>query len=103
MAISSIKMPSPDGAAPFQPPTLAGKPEIAPWVPPAATNEQHDFAELHTIDLSLLDSSDSQVVAKLVKTTKEAIKKDGFLYLVNYGVTIEQASLLPEAQQLISV
>ncbi|OCF53966.1 hypothetical protein L486_08541 [Kwoniella mangroviensis CBS 10435] len=74
----------------FQPPSSDGKPLVPDWLAPPATKEVHDFAKLTTIDLSLLDSSDPSVVADLVATTKRAIKEDGFLYLVNYGVTIEQ-------------
>jgi len=49
-----------------------------------------DWASLHTIDLSLLDSLDTKVVDGLVQLTKTAIKDDGFLYLINYGISLEQ-------------
>ncbi|KAJ5033596.1 uncharacterized protein L3040_008708 [Drepanopeziza brunnea f. sp. 'multigermtubi'] len=49
-----------------------------------------DWAELRTIELSLLDSDDPAVVAELVATTRAAIKEDGFLFLTNYGVSLEQ-------------
>jgi hypothetical protein len=49
-----------------------------------------DWADLRTIELSLLDSPDPEVVAGLVATTKAAIKEDGFLFLTNYGVSLEQ-------------
>ena len=77
-------------AAPFQPPSIEGKPVVPQWVPPEPTKENLDWANLHTIDLSLLDSSDLKVVANLVQLTKTAIKEDGFLYLTNYGVSLEQ-------------
>jgi hypothetical protein len=32
-------------------------------------------------------------VSKLVETTKAAIKEDGFLFLTDYGVSLEQVSL----------
>jgi len=51
---------------------------------------QLDWADLRTIELSLLDSPDARVVAKLVATTKVAIKEDGFLFLTDYGVSLEQ-------------
>ncbi len=85
-------MPTEPGSAPFRSLSTEGRPEIEQWIPPPATREVVDFAKLHTIDLSLLDSPDPAVVAELVKTTKEAIQEDGFLYLVNYGVTLEQVS-----------
>ncbi|KAG0647219.1 Gibberellin C-20 oxidase 3 [Hyphodiscus hymeniophilus] len=47
-------------------------------------------ADLRTIELSLLDSPDPEIVSKLVQTTKAAIKEDGFLFLTNYGVSLEQ-------------
>ena len=78
------------GTAPFDPPTAGGKPHVPDWEPPKATKEDLDFASLHTIDLSLLDSSDPKVVEDLVQLTKTAIREDGFLYLVNYGVSLEQ-------------
>jgi len=49
-----------------------------------------DWAKLHTIELSLLDSPDPAVVTGLVKVTKTAILEDGFLYLTDYGVSLDQ-------------
>ena len=77
-------------SAPFRPPSIEGKPHVPKWVPPKPTEEALDWASLHTIDLSLLDSPDAKVVEDLVQLTKTAIRDDGFLYLVNYGVTLEQ-------------
>lgn len=77
---------------PFNPPSadLPGKPHVPEWVPPPATKEKHNFAELMSIDLSLLDSDDPAVVDDLVKQVKRAIREDGFLFLENYGVSLEQ-------------
>ncbi len=58
------------------------------------TGEVDNFAELSTIDLSLLDSDDPQIVGKLVADIKSAIFNDGFLFLENYGISIEQVSPL---------
>jgi len=79
-------------AAPFNPPSanLPGKPFVAQWNPPPVTKETHNFAELSSIDLSLLDSDDPAVVDKLVKQVKRAIRHEGFLFLENYGVSLEQ-------------
>jgi len=63
---------------------------VPTWIPPEPTKENLDWADLRTIDLSLLDSADSKVVDDLVALTKTAIKEDGFLYLINYGVSLEQ-------------
>lgn len=77
-------------AALFNPPSTEGKPNVPAWVPPEPTKEDLDWASLHTIDLSLLDSSDPNVVNDLVQLTKTAIKEDGFLYLINYGISLDQ-------------
>lgn len=79
-------------AAPFNPPTanLPGKPFVPEWVPPPATKEKHNFAKLKSIDLSLLDSDDPAVVDNLIKLVKVAIRDDGFLFLEDYGVSLEQ-------------
>jgi len=71
-------------AAPFQPPSTEGKPEVPKWDPPPPPTEDIDYAKLHTIDLALVDSPDRKVVEQLIATAKEAIHEDGFLYLVNY-------------------
>ena len=81
--------------APFDPPTpsATSKPHVPPWIPPQPTSAKLDWADLHTIELSKLDSPDPAVVADLVETTKIAIKHDGFLFLTDYGVSLEQVSL----------
>lgn len=79
-------------AATFSPPaaTLPGKPSVPEWIPPPITKETHNFAQLKSIDLSLLDSEDPAVVDHLVSQVKQAIREDGFLFLENYGISIEQ-------------
>lgn len=79
-------------SAPFNPPAadLPGKPFVPEWIPPPITQEKHDFAELTSIDLSLLDSDDPAVVEDLIKQVKRAIREDGFLFLENYGISLEQ-------------
>jgi hypothetical protein len=81
-------------ALPFNPPSpdAPGKPSVRTWIPPAATKEKHNFAELHSIDLSLLDSPDPKVQQALVEKVKEAIRDDGFIFLENYGISLEQVS-----------
>lgn len=78
--------------APFNPPAadLPGKPTVPAWNPPPVTQEKHNFAELKSIDLSLLDSDDPKVVDNLVDQVKKAIREDGFLFLENYGISLEQ-------------
>lgn len=79
-------------AAPFNPPpaNLPGKPVVPDWVPPPVTKEKHNFAQLKSIDLSLLDSEDPAVVDNLIQQVKIAIRNDGFLFLENYGISLEQ-------------
>lgn len=81
-------------AAPFSPPAadLPGKPFVPEWVPPPITQEKENFATLKSIDLSLLDSDDPAVVEHLIQQVKIAIRDDGFLFLENYGISIEQVS-----------
>lgn len=82
-------------AAPFNPPSAnaPGKPKIDNWVPPPVTKQVDDFAQLSTIDLSLMDSDDPKVVEGLVQQIKTAIRDDGFIFLENYGVSLDQVSL----------
>jgi isopenicillin N synthase-like dioxygenase len=79
-------------AAPFKPPAadLPGKPFVPDWIPPPITKETHNFAQLKSIDLSKLDPEDPAVVDNLVKEVKQAIRNDGFLFLENYGISLEQ-------------
>jgi hypothetical protein len=79
-------------AAPFDPPSpnLPGKPFVPEWYPPPVTKQTEGFATLKSIDLSLLDSEDPAVVDRLIQQVKIAIRDDGFLFLENYGVSLEQ-------------
>lgn len=79
-------------AAPFNPPAadLPGKPFVPEWRIPPVTKETHNFAKLKSIDLSLLDSEDPAVVDHLIQQVKIAIRDDGFLFLENYGISLEQ-------------
>lgn len=80
----------------FNPPsaTASGKPQVPPWNPPAVTKEKHNFAELTSIDLSKFESEDPKDRQQLVDDVKRAIREDGFLFIENYGITLEQASPL---------
>ena len=87
--------------APFNPPPadLPGKPFVPAWEAPPVTKEKHDFAQLKSIDLSLLDSDDPAVVEALVQKVKVAIRDDGFLFLEDYGVSLEQVTFLSHTSQ----
>jgi hypothetical protein len=80
-------------ATAFVSPNFDGKPHVPRWEPPPPTREDLDWASLHTIDLSLLDSSDEKVVSDLVQLTKTAIKEDGFLYLTVRLVAMRTISM----------
>lgn len=71
------------------------------WIPPQATKETHNFAELKSIDLSLLDSEDPGVVESLIEQVKTAIRDDGFLFLENYGISLEQVGYSPSRSQAL--
>lgn len=89
-------------AAPFNPPPsdLPGKPFVPEWIPPPVTQEKHSFAQLKSIDLSLLDSEDPAVVDNLIQQVKIAIRDDGFLFLENYGISLEQVGRpIPDQQE----
>lgn len=81
-------------AAPFNPPSAdqPNKPFVPEWNPPSVTQEKHNFAQLKSINLSLLNSDDPEIVENLVQQVKTAIRDDGFLFLENYGISLEQVS-----------
>ncbi|KAL7421071.1 hypothetical protein Q5752_003955 [Cryptotrichosporon argae] len=83
-------MPIATGAPTFAPPSIEGKGPLPDWDAPPATTADVDFADLRTIELSQLDSADPAVVGALVENVKRAIKEDGFLYIKDYGVSLEQ-------------
>ncbi|KAI1778466.1 gibberellin 3-beta hydroxylase [Hypoxylon cercidicola] len=77
-------------AAPFVPPkSTHAKPHVPEWVPPPTTKLVTDWAHVTEVDLSKLDSEDPEVVKELIATTKKAIKEDGFIYLTNYGISLQ--------------
>lgn len=79
----------------FSPPDHSGKPRIPGWVPPPKPTENLDYAKLHAIDLSLVDSPDPLVRAELIGIAKTAIRDDGFIYLENFGVSLEKVRTMP--------
>lgn len=87
-------------STPFNPPAadLPGKPFVPGWVPPPVTQEKENFASLSSVDLSLLDSDDPAVIDGLVQQVKAAIRNDGFLFLENYGVSLEQVRICASCQ-----
>ncbi|RSH83772.1 hypothetical protein EHS25_005387 [Saitozyma podzolica] len=84
----------------FNPPAadLPGKPFVEQWVRPSTTKLDIDWAQLRTIELSLLDSPDPKVVQNLVDTCRAAIRDDGFIFLTDYGVSYDQHRSVPPPQ-----
>ncbi|KIY71042.1 Clavaminate synthase-like protein [Cylindrobasidium torrendii FP15055 ss-10] len=55
------------------------------WQPPPITKEDHEWADILTVDLSKYDTDREE----LVKTVETALSRDGFFYVVNHGLTQE--------------
>ena len=69
------------------------KPAMRPYIAPPESKANVEYAQLRTIDLSKFDSPDTDVRDSLFEDFKKAIAEDGFLYLVNFGLTQEQVRL----------
>ncbi|WWC94644.1 hypothetical protein V866_001491 [Kwoniella sp. B9012] len=69
---------------------IATKTPLRPWVPPAETTANVEYANLRTIDLSKFDSEDASEREAVFREFQTAVKEDGFLYLVNFGLTQAQ-------------
>ena len=63
-----------------------------PYVYPDETKEQLDWAELRTLHLSDFDSPDPSVRQALQDDFERAVYEDGFLYIVDHGLSQEQVS-----------
>lgn len=69
---------------------IATAASVRSWVPPAETKADVDWATLRTIDLSKFESPDPAEREAMYETFKSAVFEDGFLYLVNFGLSQEQ-------------
>jgi isopenicillin N synthase-like dioxygenase len=63
---------------------------MRPYVAPPETKADISYANLRTNDLSKFDSPDASDRDALYEEFKKAITEDGFLYLVNFGLSQEQ-------------
>ncbi|KAJ7620254.1 hypothetical protein FB45DRAFT_929810 [Roridomyces roridus] len=63
-------------------------PHVPHYIHPAVTQEQLDYADLAIIDLS--KASDAQGRVELAAQVVEAMKMQGFFYVVNHGYTAAQ-------------
>ncbi|KAJ5907559.1 hypothetical protein N7495_000241 [Penicillium taxi] len=78
------------------------EPTLAPWVEPPTTKEDLAWANLETIDLSLLDSSDLEVKQALYVKTKKALGVDGFILVSGLGVDPETIIRQQAINQLVT-
>lgn len=57
------------------------------WVPPPETSVSLDWADIKTVDLSLYDVPGRK--SELIDTVSEALRNDGFFYIVGHGIPDE--------------
>ncbi|EIW67159.1 hypothetical protein TREMEDRAFT_33907 [Tremella mesenterica DSM 1558] len=65
-------------------------PPLRPYVAPPETKADIEYCNLRTIDLSKVESSVESEREEVFNEFKRAISEDGFLYLVNFGLSQEQ-------------
>ncbi|EGN97173.1 hypothetical protein SERLA73DRAFT_161351 [Serpula lacrymans var. lacrymans S7.3] len=63
-------------------------PECARYIPPPATQENLDFAELVIIDLAKAQTPEGR--AELYPEVRDALRSNGFVYAINHGYTQAQ-------------
>ncbi|KAF9011874.1 hypothetical protein BDQ17DRAFT_1396920 [Cyathus striatus] len=61
-------------------------PNVPEWIPPPATKEDVEWADILTVDLSLYDTKREE----LIKTVETALQRDGFFYVVGHGIEPEK-------------
>ncbi|KAK7461122.1 hypothetical protein VKT23_009048 [Stygiomarasmius scandens] len=60
-------------------------PHAKEWIPPKPTEEEVEWADILTVDLSLYDTDKQQ----LIDTVQTALERDGFFYVVGHGIPQE--------------
>lgn len=63
-------------------------PAVPEWIPPKPTEEQVEWANILTVDLSLYDTKKDE----LIDTVATALQRDGFFYVVGHGIDLETVS-----------
>jgi hypothetical protein len=58
------------------------KPPVQPWIAPKVTNEDVEWADILTVDLSLYETHKEH----LVNTVATALQRDGFFYVIGHGI-----------------
>ncbi|KIJ34122.1 hypothetical protein M422DRAFT_182469 [Sphaerobolus stellatus SS14] len=61
------------------------KPPLPPFIPPPPTNEEVEWADILTVDLSLYDTHKEE----LVEIVGKALQRDGFFYVVGHDIAVE--------------
>ncbi|KAK7680292.1 hypothetical protein QCA50_016532 [Cerrena zonata] len=69
---------------------MSEKPEIPHYVPAPPTREELDYADLAIIDLSKASTPEGRV--KLATEVRDAMRDNGFFYVINHGFTQEQTT-----------
>ncbi|KAF5339055.1 hypothetical protein D9758_014120 [Tetrapyrgos nigripes] len=60
-------------------------PPAKEWIPPEPTNEEVEWADILTVDLSLYDTKKQE----LIDTVQTALERDGFFYVIGHGIPEE--------------
>ncbi|EEB93862.1 hypothetical protein MPER_07431, partial [Moniliophthora perniciosa FA553] len=60
-------------------------PELPHWEPPKTTEEEVEWADILTVDLSLYETKRQE----LIDTIAVALERDGFFYVTNHGIPRE--------------
>ncbi|KAF7366837.1 hypothetical protein MSAN_00942200 [Mycena sanguinolenta] len=71
-------------------PSLSAPPAPPRYVNPPVTREKLDFADIAVIDLSR--ATDAKGRAELAIQLRDAVKTQGFFYVINHGYTPEQTT-----------
>ncbi|KAF5317471.1 hypothetical protein D9758_018039 [Tetrapyrgos nigripes] len=70
------------------PPSVISTSSVPPakeWIPPEPTNEEVEWADILTVDLSLYDTKKQE----LIDTVQTALERDGFFYVIGHGIPEE--------------
>lgn len=70
------------------PAPTTGLPAVPTWVAPKPTQEEVEWANILTVDLSLYDTKKQE----LIETVATALQRDGFFYVVGHGIDLETVS-----------
>lgn len=70
---------------------------ISKWITPAVTEEELEWANILTVDLSVYETRKSE----LVQTVATALQRDGFFYVVGHGIPMETVGLVIQASTII--